>query len=111
MKRIKELILKSKLASVAYKTKFYIDVGVEQVAWISNKGPDLMAIVYFTEKIFDIVLNGPTIVNLIIAGLLSLFLLGMFMKKSGLYDVEQYVQADKNPVQKELLEAARRINK
>lgn len=110
MKSIKNIVVDSKIFQSIYKTKWYFDRGVGQIAWITNKLPDVMAIVYLAEK-FGYVLKKGDIVVLVIIGTLLVIVFGMFLKHTGLYDTEIYVEANKNPVQAELLDAARLIKK
>ena len=45
-----------------------------------------------------------------LVGLGLFFCFGYFWRKIGYYDIEQYVNAKRNPVQHEILKAARKIN-
>ena len=108
MKKIKNAIMKSFLVKLAYKSKFYTDIGVSQVSWFTGKLPEIMAAAYILEK-FGIVITAANIVVLGLLLFFTIFMLGWFLKNSGLFDVDQYVSAQKNPVQEELLRAARLI--
>lgn len=107
---IREFVLNSPIVKLAYKARFYVDVGVSQVNWFSGKLPEIMAAVYLLEK-FGFVVVGTQIIVFGIILVVCLLLFGYFWKKTGLYDVNQYVVAQKDPVQAELLEAARLIKK
>ena len=97
------------ILKIVYKTKFYIDISVHQISWITGKLPELMALVYLLEK-FDIILNKNGIISVMVFGMIGLFLFGYLWKKLGFYDIEVYVNANRNPMFKELLNAARKIN-
>lgn len=106
----KQKFLNSSLARAIYKTKFFIDVGVSQISWITGKLPELMAMVYLLGK-FGYDPTENQIVGIVLFGLCFLILFGYFWKHTGLYDTAQYVVAEKDPVQAEILEAARIIKR
>jgi hypothetical protein len=105
---IKDRIVSNNIARGAYKIKFYIDVGVSQVSWVTGKLPELMAVVFLSGK-FGYDPTQSQIVGIVITMLCVLVLFGYTWKKLGLYDTERHVTAEKDPVQSELLEAARLI--
>jgi hypothetical protein len=98
------------IAKIIYKIKFYFEVAAQQIGWITNKFPEIMSVLYLLEK-FGIILVDKQIIILSLAFFIIMVLCGYIWKKIGLFDVERYVNADKDPVQKELLSAARKINK
>ena len=107
---IKNKILSNGIIKGVYKIKFYFNIAVSQVSFITAKLPELMAAIFLLEKV------GVTIntTNYIIYGV-TLFILvtlmGLVWHKSGMYETEIYVNAKKDPFQAELLEAARIIIK
>ena len=110
IEKINQLILKNFIVRILYKCKFYFDAGVTQITWFTGKLPEIMAFVYLAEKFgYKLSRTGLIIFAIIVAT--SIFLFGLFLKKTGLYDVERYVDAEKNPVTHEMLNAARKINK
>jgi hypothetical protein len=102
--------MKKIILSLIYKLKWNFDQGVRQVTWITGKLPELMGFVYLSEKMGFFVSKGM-IVGIIVTGGLMLLIIGVLVKRTGLYDTEMYVDASKNPVQSEILLAARKINK
>lgn len=93
-----------------YRFKFYIDITISQISWITGKLPELMALVYLTEK-FGLTLTLYQVILICILSLLSLFGLGLLIHRLGIYEVEQYTNAKRNPVTNEMLSAARKINR
>ena len=106
----KDKVLHSKLVSIGYRTKFYLDLGMAQVAWFTNKSVDLMAFLWLTER-FGWVLSDSEVVVSCLVFAVAMFIFGYSWKNTGMWDVEVYVATAKNPVQKELLDAARKINR
>ena len=98
------------LITTAYKFKFYVDISISQISWVTGKLPELMAFVYLTEK-FGVVLSIQNIIYIIISGMIGLFMFGYVWHKTGIYEIEQYTNAERNPVQREILKAAIKINK
>lgn len=107
---IKKKIIKSKIVSLLYGARFYLNLGVAQVAWFSNKSVDLMAFLFIADR-FGLILSDKQIIILCFVFTVCLLGVGYFLKKSGLYDVELYTNASRNPVESEILEAARIIKK
>ncbi len=93
-----------------YKVRFYFDISNTQVSWIVGKGPELMSAIYILEKL-GVVLVKKEIIFFIVSAFFFFVVSGVVLKASGVYDIEQYVAAEIQPVQKELLEAARKINR
>ena len=110
LSKIKDRAIRNPVISLAYRLKFYFDVGVTQITWVTGKLPEIMAFVYLAEK-FGVVLTRSNIVILALIVAMSILAAGYMIKTTGLYDVERYVDAKKNPVMKEILDAARKINK
>lgn len=108
--KLREKIVKNKFINLLYNIKFYFDVSVTQITWLTGKLPEIMAFIYILEK-FGYYLNKNQIIMMFIFTVLSLIIFGFVWKITGMYDVERYVDANKNPVSKEMLEAARKINK
>ena len=69
-----------------------------------------MAIIYLLEKL-GIIVEGSLVFYILAGAFLFFFLFGIFLKKTRIYDKSMYVDAEIDPVKKEILEAARRINK
>lgn len=91
-----------------YAIKFYVDITKSQLGWFTSILPEIMAIIYITEKIGLQIDNKKIIIGATI--LFAAFVtFGYTWKKLGLYDVEQLVNASKNPVQADLHAAAKKI--
>jgi len=107
---IKSKILKSKWVTGYYKIQAYIDIGWAEVSWFSNSLIELMAIVFFLEKL-GLVIVGSTATFVLIGAFLASFLFGLLLKHIGIYDKSIYVITDIDPVQRELFKAAKLIIK
>ena len=106
---LKDKFLNSWMVDIVYKGKFYFNVAMSQIGWLTNKLPELMAVLYLLEKI-GITIEGPIIIPLALTAFVLGVAFGWVWKFIGLYDAEIYIQANKNPVQLEMLQAARKIN-
>ena len=103
-------IKNNSIIKFCYKIKFYIDLSISQVTWFTGKLPEIMAASYIAEK-FGFVITGKMLIVISLVGIICLIVFGYIWKNAGLYDVDQYVKASKDPVQKEILSAARKINR
>jgi hypothetical protein len=91
-----------------YGARWYFNLGIAQVSWVTGKLPELMAFLFLADYL-GFPVPRDAVPPLIGAGVLALILLGWCWKHAGFYDTEAYVNARKDPVQAELLEAARII--
>lgn len=107
---IKDFVIHNKLVRVAYKSKFYFDLGVAQVSWFTGKLPEIMAFVYLSTW-FGFELSRYTMVVFVIGTIFGLVLGGYLWKHLGLYDTECYVRKDKDPITKEIFHASQVIIK
>jgi len=107
---LKDQVLRSRVAQRLYQTKFYADIGIAQISWFTGKLPELMAVLYLSQY-FGYMPSKAGAASIGLAAIAALILLGFFLTHTGLYDTEQFVIAGKNPVQRELLAAARIIIK
>jgi len=92
-----------------YRVQTLIDVGWREFSWFNNSLIELMAVVYLLEKL-GFIIEGDLIFYILIGAFIFFFLFGLLLKKTKIYDKSMYVDADIDPVKKEILEAARRIN-
>ncbi len=103
-------MLKNGVARVVYKVKFYIDVMDGQVGWITGKITQLMGVLYIMEYLGHPIPRG-SLLWLAPLAIVVVLAAGFLWKRIGLYDLDQYTSAMRNPVQHELLNAARIIEK
>ena len=68
-----------------------------------------MAVIYLLEKL-GVQIEGQTVFYVLIGAFIFFFFFGLLLKKMKIYDKSMYVDADIDPVKKEILEAARKIN-
>ena len=93
-----------------YRTQTYIDLGWGEFSWFNDSLIELMAILYILERV-GVLIEGTVIYYCLVCAFTVFFIVGFLLKKFGVYDKAQYVDADIDPVQKEILKAARQINK
>jgi len=98
-----------KVFHVLYKVKFYFNVCAQQIGFITSKFPEFMAVLYLLEKM-GVVIQRELLIPLALFFFVSFVSTGFVWKRLGYYDIEQYVNAAKDPVQHEILQAARKIN-
>ena len=91
-----------------YKVKFYFNVPVSQVSFITGRIPEIAWTVLILERFGLSFTNSELVVVLLVAFVLVV-VLGWFWKLAGFYDVEQYVNARKNEVSEKQLRAAELI--
>jgi hypothetical protein len=93
-----------------YHVKFYFDITNSQTSWVTGKLPELVSLGVLLD-FFGVNLTKTQVIIFTPIIFCFIVFLGWVLKKSEIYDIEQYVSADINPVQKELLEAARKVNR
>ena len=103
-------VMRSKAIGWYYRAQQYVDIAWAEASWFSDSLLELMAVVFFLEKLgFEI--DGITMVAILVGAFVGTFFAGMLFKKIGTYDKSVYIDAEIDPVEKEILEAARKINK
>lgn len=110
LKLIRGRIKESRIIDWYYKAQTYVDIGWGEASWWNSSLVELMAVLYILEKI-GIVVVRETVVIVLIGAFAGFFLLGVLLKTIGIYDRSVYVDAEIDPAQKEILEAARLITK
>jgi len=110
LKLIRGRIKESRVIDWYYKAQTYVDIGWGEASWWNSSLVELMAVLYILEKI-GIVVVRETVVFVLIGAFVGFFLLGVLLKAIGIYDRSVYVDAEIDPAQKEILEAARLITK
>ena len=100
---------KFKTVQVFYKALFYFELGRGSASRFYGWVPEMIIIVGGLKYLlgFNLTKEGIVVGFLIVATLMFFF--GLFIKRSGLYDVDRYVQTQKDPVMSEILEGVRRI--
>jgi hypothetical protein len=93
-----------------YNVKFHFDIFDSQFSWIFGKFPLAMSMLYLLEKL-GIIVVGMRIIIYASIGFIIFVIGGFILKKIGIYEIEQKVNANNNPVQKEIYEAACVINR
>ena len=91
-----------------YRFQTFVDIGWGELSWFWDALVEMMAILYILEKI-GILIEGSIVIYILLGAFVVFYLLGKLLKKMRIYDTSVYVDADINPVQKELLKAARII--
>ena len=88
-----------------YKLKFYFNIPVSQVSFVTGKIPELMGVLWLFEY-FGLEVNKRAVPLVIVVTVVVLVVIGKFWKLVGLYDTEQYVNAYRNEVSAKQLRAA-----
>lgn len=91
-----------------YRTQNFIDIGWREISWFNSSLIELMAVTYLLERM-GIPVSGNWIFVVLLGAFAFFYLFGLYLKKSHIYDRNRYVDADIDPVFKEILEAARII--
>lgn len=94
---------------LCYRLKFYFDLGSSNLTWFSSKLPELMAVIYLLDR-FGIRLGLGYVLLFSVLLFVLITFLGFVLRYTGIYATERYVVSMRDPVQSELLTAARRIN-
>jgi hypothetical protein len=103
-------VLNNWFVKKSYGVKTYFDIGISQISWVTGKFPELMAVLYLSEKFgYEFSMSG--MITLIIIVILSLVFFGYYWKQLGFYDVDRYTVTKRDPVMTEILDAARIIKK
>lgn len=95
---------------LTYKFKFYFDTGITQINWVTGKLPEVVSLGVLLH-FFGFEVTKKQVLYFVPLTIIIVFLLGLFWKRSGLFDIEQKVNAGKNPVINEMYTAAIKINK
>lgn len=111
--KLNEKIQNNKTVILGYKLWFYFIVGKDQIGKITSPFNEIGALVVILTMVLgiDLTQHKAGFAMFIFFGLIGITTLGYIFKKVGLWDTEQIIFAVKNPVQKELYSAAKKINK
>jgi len=109
LKRIKNKKI-LKVAERYYKIQTYIDLGWGEFSWFNDSLIELMALIFILERI-GVVVEGSIVYFILFGAFIFFYVAGRILKVLGIYDKSQYVDAEIDPVAKEVLEAARIIIK
>lgn len=107
--KVQKFTQNNKVVILLYRIKWYYNIGIEQITFISSKFPEVMAFLYILER-FGITLTGKQIIYATIFGTITIISLGIFMRETGLWLKERKIIASINPVEKDIWEAAQKIN-
>lgn len=101
----------SKLVKKAYGVLFYFELGKNNLARLYQFIPDVIIILGGVKYLLNVDLKPVHVLTSVLVIFLLFTFLGYFINKTGLYAIDKYVQANKDPVQSELLESARLVKK
>ena len=110
MKKLYNIISGSKLMSNVWQTKNLFEIGTLPINFITSKLPLLSSLLLFWVY-WDKIKQNPFFIIVAIGIFFVVVGIGYIWKYGGFYDGELYNEAELNPVTKEILKAARRINK
>lgn len=97
------------IARYGYRFKFYIDVARGLVGWFTGWLPEIVSVGLLLH-FFGLNITRTQAIILIPVGMISLWLFGLIWYKLGLYNTEKHVIAKQDPIQREIYEAALKIN-
>lgn len=106
--QLRKHILKNPVVNSYYKFKFYTGIAMNEISWITSKLPQLVSIGVLFYWL-NITIPRETLPLIIIGIMVGLNIFGFYWKKYGFYDTDMYITANRNPIQNELLLAARII--
>lgn len=107
---IKHKVLHNPVINLVYKSKFYFNVMMGEVGYLTNKIPEIAGALIILNKL-GVVVPASSIVPICIGGYFVLVFAGWLWKRMGLYDTSIYIETHRNPVQDEMLRAARTIER
>jgi hypothetical protein len=99
-----------RLIHFLYNIKSHINIARGEVGWLTGWLPEIVSVGILLQ-FFGWNFTKTQVILFFPLMLLFLALFGYIWRKSGIYKIETNVDAENNPVQKEILEAARKINK
>lgn len=106
MKHIKE----NKFINVLYMFRSYFDIGFNVISYITGKLPMIASIIIIANN-FSFKIEGYTLLVWLALALIIAFGIGYVYSKTGLYDVEWEKMTKLNPVNNEIYQAAKKINR
>ena len=92
-----------------YQFKNHFDIGSGEIVWVTGKSVQLMGLLYIFDYL-GIHFSKLVLMLILCLSVILIPLFGLFWRKTKMWDSEMYVNASNNPVQKEMLLAARKIN-
>jgi len=111
LKRLVPNLKDSKPIKTFYKILFYFELGKGTTARFYQFIPDVIIILGGLKFLLGVDVTPKFTIIFLFVVVFGFTGLGWILKKTGFYDIDRYVQASKDPVQSEILEAARKINK
>ena len=105
-----ERIVNNTVIKAMYKLLFYFELGKGTTARFYQFIPDIIIILGGMKYLLGVDLTATFTKTFVLVALALFTLMGYFINKTGLYEVDRYVIASKDPVQREMLAAARAIN-
>lgn len=99
------------IVKIVYKLLSYFEIGKGTIARFYQFIPDIIIIIGGVKYLLNVNITPTHVIIIFIGGFTLFVLLGLFLKKSGLYETDKNIQANNDPVQSEILKAARKINK
>lgn len=109
LKKYRDRITKNKIVNKIYSAWFYFSIGRSEVDRYTSFIPEIAMVLTFL-KVMGWNITWFQIGLLFIAFIFSLLIIGYLVKHLGLFDIDIKVQTLKNPVQKEIYTAAKKIN-
>jgi hypothetical protein len=108
--KISERIQNSLIIQKLYRLMFHFELGKSQVARFYCWIPEIIIIIGGLKYLLGINMTKKFIITFFVTIIIIFTIVGLIIHKTGLYNVDRYVQTSKDPVQTEILLAARKIN-
>jgi hypothetical protein len=90
---------------------FHFELGRSQVTRFYGWIPEIIIIIGGLKYLLGVNMSKTFIIIFFSITVIIFTIIGIIIHKTGLYNVDRYVQTNKDPVQSEILEAARIIKK
>jgi len=107
--RIKLRIMQNGLVKIIYKCQWYFDLGRSSVgryyAWL----PEILIILGGIKYLLGINLSIKVMIMGVLFFVFIFSITGYIFKKTGLYDMQRYIEAERDPITHEMLASARTI--
>ncbi len=109
--RIAHRIENSRIVTAGSKFQGYINIGIQQISWVTGKIPEFGWTITLIERFWITELSNSWIGGFTIGAIFGAFVFGYVWKKSGTYARQTTEQAMQNPVSEKMLLAAEIIIK
>jgi hypothetical protein len=104
-------IMELRLFKFLFNQRSYMEIGSNQINFLTSKLTMIMSVTYISDKYFDFQWSGSQMSVVIVGTLAGMWLLGFVWKKFGMYGAEREREVKMNPTGRVVLESAEIIKK